>query len=255
MENRIIYKYLSLRDALKVILHKTLKFSQPDDFNDPFDSYEELLKFDITNKFIESHKKMGILHLDEADEKLSKKGLINSLKTNVYTFENEDTKAVFEEAKKHLWISCFSKTYKEILMWSHYGNYHKGVCIGFNYDGLSKTFDFIPSEVRYKKHFKKINYCTNERKALEYLINVKSNKWKYEKEIRLRTYPERAPGLNSKGIVSIHPNSISKIIIGCNCPINSANIKNRLLKLNFKNVELIQLSKSKNSFELDEIKL
>lgn len=255
MENRIIYKYLSLKDALRVITKNTLKFSRPNDFNDPFDCYQELLKFDITYDFIIDHLEKGILTLNESEKKLSKLDLIKHLQTNVYTLENNDVKEVFNHNERQLWISCFSKTYKEILMWSHYGDFHKGVCIGFNYKGLSKTFNFIPSDVKYKKNFKKIDYCNNSVKALNELVNTKSKKWKYEKEIRLRTNKEKAPSLNLNGIVSIHPDSISKIIIGCNCSVNLDSIKDRLMKFNCGNIELIKLSKSKNSFELDEIRL
>lgn len=255
MKNRIIYKYLSVKDALRVIMNKTLKFSQPLDFNDPFDCYEKLLKFDVTQEFVKGHLEKGILQLDEYERKLSDIELISHLKKNVYTFENNDVKEVFEKGKNQLWISCFSKTYKEILMWSHYANNHKGVCIGFNYKGLSETFNFIPSKVKYKKDFRKVDYCIDQQKALNYLINTKSKNWKYEKEIRLRTNKEYAPSLNENGIVSIKPNSISKIIIGCNCKIDLNSIDKRLSKLNYHDVEIIRLSKSENSFSFDETTL
>ncbi len=254
MKNIIIYKYLPVKDALRVILNKTLKFSHPQDFNDPFDCYEELLKFEVTEEFLKEHLDKRILMLDESERESSTPELIDSLKKNTYTFDNKDTKSVFDAAIKTLWISCFSKTYKENLMWSHYANFHKGVCIGFNYNGLRKTFGFSPSEVKYKKNFNKKDYCKNEMDALEYLINTKSKIWKYEKEIRLRTFEETS-SIDCNGIVSIHPDSVSEIILGCNCPINSDAIKNRLLKLNYRNVELIKLTKSKNSFILDEIRI
>ncbi|WP_111709854.1 DUF2971 domain-containing protein [Lutibacter citreus] len=255
MKNGIIYKYLSVKDALRVVMNKTLKFSQPFDFNDPFDCYEKLLKFDVTEEFIKEHLEKGILQLDENERKLSSSELISHLKKNTYTFENNDVKKVFENSKKQLWISCFSKTYKEILMWSHYGNNHKGVCIGFNYKGLSETFDFIPSKVKYKKKFKKVDYCNDYQKALNYLINTKSKNWKYEKEIRLRTNKDFAPSLNENGIISIKPSSISRIIIGCNCNINLSSLSKRLTKMNYSNVELIKLSKSENSFSFDEARI
>ena len=45
--NRRIYKYIGYEDAMKYILinKNTLKFSSPDDFNDPFDCYEGFVNF------------------------------------------------------------------------------------------------------------------------------------------------------------------------------------------------------------------
>jgi len=252
MKNRIIYKYLDQNNALKVIEELTLKFSQPINFNDPFDCYEELLEFKVTSQFVKDQLMRGILTLDPYSKSLSPNELINHLSKTVYTFNNPEVREIFSASKKKLWISCFSEVYNEILMWSHYGDQHKGICIGFNYFGLLETFDFIPSNVKYVTDFKKIDYCSEPVKALEYLINVKSERWKYEKEIRLRTNKKKAPSLNENGIISIHPPAISKIIIGCNNSTSIESIEHKLNKLNYDNVEIIKLKKSMSSFELIE---
>lgn len=250
--NTIIYKYLSLKDALRVILNKTLKFSNPREFNDPFDCYKELLKFDVTDKFVTEQINKGILTLDDKEKRLSNTQLFLHLEKNVYNFKNHDVNTVFEEVLANIWISCFSETYKENLMWSHYGDQHKGVCIGFNFNGLVRTFDFIPSKVKYTLEFEKANYCGNAVEALDSLINTKFENWSYEKEIRLRTNKEKAPSLNSKGIIPIHPASISTIILGSQCQVNSKFIKAKLESLGYKNIELIELSMSKRSYNLVE---
>lgn len=45
--NQRIYKYVGYEDAMKYILidRNTLKFSSPNDFNDPFDCYEGFVNF------------------------------------------------------------------------------------------------------------------------------------------------------------------------------------------------------------------
>lgn len=97
-------------------------------------------------------------------------------------------------------VSCFSKRNDSVLMWSHYANAHKGVCIEFE-----KPKDENFQEVIYQKNrpaikiYKLLTYCL----ALDLIGNpvsqivnienfkdilkpfyVKSNDWSYEEEIR-----------------------------------------------------------------------
>lgn len=251
-ENPIVYKYLSPTNGLKVLLKKSLKFSRPYEFNDPFDCYEELIKFKLNHNFINEHKEVGILVLDDFEKSLTEEQLLKHLK-KVYTFKNPVVKEIFNNSLKQLWISCFSKSYKEILMWSHYGHYHKGICIGFNYLGLSKTFDFIPSDVKYQKRFRKVDYCLDANNAIAHMINTKSSDWKYEQEVRLRTMEDMAPGMSANGILTIDAESVSEIIIGCNCAIRLDTLRTRIEKLGFKNIKIIKLVMSGNSFGFNEI--
>lgn len=251
-ENPIVYKYLSRNNGLRVLLKKTLKFSRPYEFNDPFDCYEELIKFDLTQEFINEHIRKGILVLDEYQKSLSNEELLQQLQKEVYTFENDDVTGVFKNLFDKIRISCFSKTYNDILMWSHYGDKHEGICIGFNYQGLRKTFGFLPVNVEYKCKFDKVDYCNDELRAQKYFISTKSSHWEYEQEVRLMTRFEDAPGLTETGIMPIHPNSISEIVLGCNCAVRIDTFRQRIEKYGFKDVKIIKLVKSKNSFGFNE---
>lgn len=72
------------------------------------------------------------------------------------------------------------------LMWAHYTNEHKGICVGYKFLYLPNYVG--KSEVKYK------NTNLNEKEIfnniLEYWI-VKSEDWEYEKEVRLLHYGEK----------------------------------------------------------------
>lgn len=104
--------------------------------------------------------------------------------TNTDTYKNFTTK---------LCACCFSKNMNEILMWSHYANNHRGVCLEFE----------ITNEETIKGQLININYDNDlttidnvERTSSGHLsLNVTSNgkflatkfkNWSYEEE--LRTY-------------------------------------------------------------------
>ncbi|MCI5746169.1 MAG: DUF2971 domain-containing protein, partial [Erysipelotrichaceae bacterium] len=58
----------------------------------------------------------------------------------------DEVNSIQDEIDKNTYITCFSEKYDSILMWSHYGDSHKGACIEF--------------EIQDDKEFKKVKYST-----------------------------------------------------------------------------------------------
>jgi Protein of unknown function (DUF2971) len=78
-------------------------------------------------------------------------------------------------------LCCFSSDHKNTLMWSHYADQHKGICIEFN------STEFIYNsgrilEVEYSDNIKKIP--PSDMENYEILFSSKSSDWSYEKEWR-----------------------------------------------------------------------
>lgn len=110
----------------------------------------------------------------------------------------ETIKARVNEVREKALISCFSKRYDSILMWSHYGKDHTGVCI--EYDRPKEDF----KDVNYSKRRKLFDIIDTTRRILGYMLNgkkvdikdkkiidkvmmpflTKADDWKYEKEIK-----------------------------------------------------------------------
>jgi hypothetical protein len=139
-------------------------------------------------------------------------------------------------------------------MWSHYAEKHKGVCIGFNIEGLSNTFNFGCTEVTYQKELVREDYCLKPEIATKHWISCKFIDLQYEKEVRLFTDLENA-NININGIISINKESISEIILGCNCCIPKEKARRIFDAKGFENIPIIQLEKSKYSFGFEEIEL
>lgn len=180
-------------------------------------------------------------------------------------FINEIIKKV-KDARNNALISCFSKRYDSILMWSHYGDKHKGVCIEF--DRPEK--DFL--DIKYSKKRCKFDLEDTTRRLLGYmLLNeeadvndeklirciskpfiIKSFDWKYEEEVRCIL------SSNSEGVSTLEdlklykmPTNISKIYVGCKVNENSAEYKKLLQMANSKNIKVVELVESNNLFSLE----
>lgn len=180
-DHKVFYKYIDINGGIKMLENKTLKMSKATNFNDPFDLYEELLDIDdcqsytknITNKYKESFNRK------QRREILNKS--VSEKKRHI--------KDMFGFIKNEIGICSLSADYDEILMWSHYANMHKGICVGVELDFLSllkKGIFFFP--IVYVDNFEmKYFGATEEEKrfALYNWTKTKYKKWEYENEFRL----------------------------------------------------------------------
>ena len=104
------------------------------------------------------------------------------------------------DAKETALISCFSKRNNSILMWSHYANSHKGVCLEYERPDSIDFKDVIYQQERpYIKMYKAVSHAialdilgkketedeitTHLKETLDPFF-VKSTDWSYEEEVR-----------------------------------------------------------------------
>jgi hypothetical protein len=143
--------------------------------------------------------------------------LLNSLrkKTNWYSklrllndpyecfFVDNTNTDVYSNLNSKLCVCCFSKNMSEILMWSHYANNHKGVCLEFEehkeeeikgrliemqYENAVQIIDEVE---RYSSGDLSINIDTNGK-----FLKNKFKNWGYEEELRCYLFSEE---INSSG--------------------------------------------------------
>jgi hypothetical protein len=156
---RSFFKYVTCATATAVLSNKTLRWSSPILFNDPFD-----IQFDLhveVNREAVKEKAVRLLwdtiHSDESapNENELGKGIASRKKTlrrvpfqefyNKVTDkidENLDSLSskllpVFHEQLRNTFrmakILCFSEIEDNILMWSHYAEQHKGLVLKFRH--------------------------------------------------------------------------------------------------------------------------
>ena len=183
-----LYKYLSLDDNIKERVFNNLKnhslwFSNPNDFNDPFDCKLDEVQLhtsaDIANYF--NHLKNRKYPINDLNS-IKKFALSNPLKLRDSILKNR------EKSINNSGILCMSKSNDNLLMWSHYANAHAGVCLGFtpHEKSLQKgEFFHVPLEVNYIDSYVPTNYCAEKLEAIKYNISTKQSMWSYEQEVRI----------------------------------------------------------------------
>jgi len=243
LKTKIVYQYSSFETSLnKIILEKTIRFSNPEKFNDPFDCNERLLDINFKNKSVNHHIK-----------ELSKKKLSFRKKQEMIKKLNspETLTNMFKKRKKEFKISCFSKLSNEVLMWSHYANKHSGICVGFDF-GFKYQDKFILCPIDYYNKIENLDGECDTRQVFLYWLTSKSERWRYEEEIRAIS---NSMTTDDYEYIKYENKHIKEIIFGCNVSelmIKEAIDKIRKSDLNINNITFKRMIIDSKTFLLKE---
>jgi hypothetical protein len=223
---RKVYRYQRFSTwALQALCHDQLHFADPTDFNDPFDC-QPTVEYDsdiatlrqILAKLLGRRVERETLHAmnnvkikgnyaSAHVEKFVRYSVQTELKRIAHYAINPDyddrnpdyecwllTNQIQRELlmRYDRGICCFSSTYANPLLWSHYADQHNGLCVGYNLDREPKP---ILQKVEYggsrtvKTSLIAKAYLDNNKTAQENLdhniLLRKAPAWRYEKEWRL----------------------------------------------------------------------
>jgi len=253
---KIIYKYRNWTDDFHkdVLLQNKLYLSDPDSFNDPFDckifkNYTLLDSEEKRKEFVELKRKAFEMSEQEARDFFARL-------CDIDNFQKESEEVEFESIKKHLGVLSFSARWDSILMWSHYGNFHKGYCIGFNEEKMHncRSFGkggFVDYDDGYPVIDPTIDYDLIDIAFLQ--THRKAKEWKYEEEYRITklSYPEKFT--DAKRVVLIPDNFIEEVNLGC-C-ISEENKNEIVEECNRRKIKIFQVDKVPFKFKLERIEL
>jgi hypothetical protein len=182
-----LYKYRAYNpNSLDMLINREFHFCDPVHLNDPFDcqisirdSIEEAVEYAEKNaQYSVKNKILKLIKLNDLYNKI-------------------------ESDAKKCGILSLSKSQYNVLMWSHYGNEHKGFCLGFDLSQKfikhNEEYDIIgASDVYYCKtnpFFDFFMDIAESKDSLQWdkfwlsLLNLeliaKSEAWKYEDEVRV----------------------------------------------------------------------
>lgn len=179
-----LYYYTSKHFGMKSLFEKRLKVARYSDLNDPF----ELLPYQQGNR--------------------------NNRKIFDTVFK------AFDQAQG---VLCFSESYKITLMWSHYADKHKGMCLGFDIP------DDLVTKIKYRQKRLPPPSKIQSSNFMDEVLSVKHSGWRYEKEYRLdvplkvAAHRDDIYYMNFDALVSLR-----EIILGCKCKASIEDIQDSL---------------------------
>jgi len=249
----ILYKFVGSPEVAKKILSNSqLQFSNPKNFNDPFDCYPNLMTFDkISRSNLEELKLKYSNQFPEAIEKINV-ALTNS---NTDSISNAYKQVALQKTISTIGITCFSREFSHNLMWSHYGKSHSGICLGFDIAKMYQSLENINEgnkallKIDYESVFESKDFFKDGMESIIYWLKTKSIHWKYENEVRL-IFTRLDLDEDGKRLIKIGQESFKEIIFGYNFSLkDNLNLIN-YIKGNYPNVDIYKMLPIKNSFEL-----
>lgn len=193
------------------ILHSKHYFASPLSFNDPFDCRPN---FEIQGnradlvKYFEGviGRHMPELSRDarraEARRRVSDPDCDPRLPKNMTGFRH----MYHETVTSHVGVMCLSEVHDDILMWAHYADSHRGVCLIFD---PTEEFMSTAQPVKYRKVRPRVNPIVNSYdEMLEAAMFTKSDHWSYEQEWRILQYKK------GSGVYTIPTASLRQVILG-----------------------------------------
>ncbi|EHS1090821.1 DUF2971 domain-containing protein [Vibrio cholerae] len=225
-----LYKYRSVDSfTLDIIANNRIFFAKPEMFNDPYDT-----EFNI-NTHVGKLSSIDMAYLEETYGTSS-----NDEVDRVIVNVNEQIKNYVSSAG----ILSLSSSPENLLLWAHYADDHKGICIEFERKlGNDLANESFTQKVKYAASYPSFNKYAFIKKNGHSVVNrilwTKSPEWEYEQEWRV-IYPYKG------GTVQEIPGKIKSIIFGLRCPSINIDIIKRLVSGT--DIKLKQASKKKNEF-------
>jgi hypothetical protein len=151
-------------------------------------------------------------------------------------------------------LLCMSTTWQEPLLWGHYADKHKGICLGFDVDGRTwRKVNYVDVRPRLED-FKKKFVADLTTRDIYRISTTKFKAWAYEAEyrrfIQLRT-PDLVTGLYFRKFSKAM--RLAEVIVGDRCTATREQIT-RLCEHNGGNIALKKARPAFNTFEVVEQK-
>ena len=227
----LLYRYLDAAAALKSIEERRFRISRLRDLNDPFE-----WRFGYKGHNPEN---------PDAEK------ILNAWRESVFASRNEV-----------LGIICFSATYKEPVLWSHYADKHRGVAFEIdcpNNPNALKKISYPPERVSIDlttfARFQRNNDIMGLKEYLlplmEQMIRQKSPSWAYEKEYRFNV--ELAENLETSAgnyFLGISDDFLTRVILGWKCPLEEQYVLKALHKVGLTSTKVVRARISNDTYEV-----
>ena len=274
--NPILYKFYKAGTAVKALESRTLGFTMPNRFNDPYELLPKIISHPSAEKILERKGKITNRQREEIRRRWNTEYQTSHSKANFNKYlksrEQEMAAKIPEElsrlpaqlakdvvdiVSRELGVLCLSKQWNHHLMWGHYSEGHAGFCIGYQIP--AEIPGVYRAEVRYSQERYPIRNSDIllgkfSRRDVEGIMRTKSPEWAYEQEVRYVlniTIPGIPSSIDKSQFYIRHPPGVVKeIIAGIRCTPAMVARMNRICKDLFPEASMYNAVQSGTTYEI-----
>lgn len=209
-----LFKYMPFNlNAIKLLINNELWFGKPDIQNDPNEA-EFILHYEKTVKEKDRYQ----FYLDKDFKSIIKE--TDSGKKYETGYESiKFEKELKKRTREYLGICSMSIKLDDILMWAHYADNNRGICLVFDKEKINQDISGDKEMVNYSNSIANVSFKTNGDLGeliydTEFYFN-KFDNWNYEKEFRfVRRFNEKIPQSKIERAIPFQENALIGIILG-----------------------------------------
>lgn len=262
MQN-ILYRYRVInkhtREGLK---NSEFYFTSPKDFNDPFDCKNQFSLEGSDDNDWRQFLREQLKHIEprlSPEERNEKVEAVIRGGTHRWKETQKAQKKIWgkilEEDSNKIGIVCLSRKHNDILMWSHYSDKHRGVCLKFDKGILESCF--FCGKVCYSQKYPTFKEYVSElvnsgsENIYKMFLLAKAKHWKYEKEYRLFVEPSERKDLPGERKFKYPEKALIGVIWGCQTSDKDKKMVNDALKGKSHQITYYQAKKSESDYALE----
>ncbi|HCV44261.1 MAG TPA: hypothetical protein DGH68_12305 [Bacteroidetes bacterium] len=240
---------------LDILARNEIFFSSPLRFNDPFDCRIPI-RYDLASRaeFLRTFEEIAAIENPGLRRNESHRLAKHAFRNKLFKDREATAKLQEEVVNSNLGVFSLSANPSSLLNWAHYGDSHKGFCIGFDTEALNEfclmrslktKLPTVLMKVNYTREYPLVNpYKISNQQRMEYTFLTKSVDWEYEREYRI-LLPQGANVL-----LSVPSHALKRVIIGCQASDDDRQALMRVVEKRGNDIQVFVAKTSPDDFRL-----
>ena len=185
------------------------------------------------------HRRLKVARLDDLNDPFELRGVRLGNRADRRRFNRWRKRKAAE-----LGLLCFSKSWRNPVLWSHYADEHKGICLGFD----------VPEsclyEVKYVPERLQLEQLVPDEVQLQKLLRTKFKDWGYEAEYRRIVRFEETQEANNLHFWPFGSDlKLREVVLGARCKVKTKFLE-ELLGDAFSCIEFVQARAAFQTFNV-----
>ena len=185
------------------------------------------------------HRRLKVATFDDLNDPFELRGV---------RLENRADRLRFNRWRKrtaaNLGLLCFSKSWRNPVLWTHYADEHKGICLGFD----------VPEnclhEVKYVLERLQFEQLVPDEGQLQQLLRTKFIDWGYEAEYRRIVRLQKTCETNNLHFWPFDSElELREVVLGARCKVQKEHLE-ELMGDGLRHIELVQARSAFQTFNV-----
>lgn len=225
--SRFLYKYRGMsgdydkQNLRDMIVYSVLRLSSPATFNDPYEMFVHIVVEGSREQRLERFSQIAAQQAPTASPE-QRGETVRVLMERSDLAHAERCQQSLAGIRQRSGVFCFAGDPRSVLMWSHYAENHRGVCLQFE---RMKDFLTLGHAVRvdYREDLPVVNWIVNFHRDVKHVLLAKHPSWNYEQERRITSID------NANRYLQLRPDALTGIVFGCRIPASHLEFIDSLL--------------------------